>query len=175
MTGDAVIEDIIKILKTGEKINYSGKLTVMRDAAQKRLLEMYKDGKKLPIDLSEKIIFYAGPTFTNGKMVIGPTTSKRMDSFLEFLALNKVLATIGKGERTKEAIETIKKYKMPYFVAPSGCAAYLAQSIVSWKLIAFEDLGPEAIYEIQVANFPMLVAIDTEGNKIFLDADKFNT
>lgn len=161
------LKEKIRLLKAGELFNYTGVLIVMRDAAQKRLLQLQLENKKLPVDFSNQIIFYAGPTFVKNKMVIGPTTSKRMDSFLELLAELEIIATIGKGERTREAIEVIKKYGIPYFVTPSGCAAYLAQSVINWKLLAFEDLGPEAIYKIQVKNFPLLTAIDAQGNKIF--------
>lgn len=157
----------IKELKAGESFQYTGLLIVMRDAAQNKLVEIKNSGKELPVSLREKIVFYAGPTFVSNKMIVGPTTSKRMDRFLEFLAQQGVQATIGKGARTHQAIEIIKEYKIPYFVAPSGCAAYLSQKVLSWKLLAFEDLGPEAIYEIKVTNFPLIVAIDSYGNTIF--------
>ncbi|MEN3042367.1 MAG: FumA C-terminus/TtdB family hydratase beta subunit [Fervidobacterium sp.] len=157
----------LKNLKAGEFIKYTGSLIVMRDAAQKRLVELEQNGEKLPVNLSGKTIFYAGPTFSKERMIIGPTTAKRMDKFLEFLAKHKIMATIGKGTRSQQAVEIIKKHQIPYFVTPSGCAAYLSTHVVSWKLLAFDNLGPEAIYEIQVFDFPILVAIDIEGNKIF--------
>ena len=153
-------------LKAGESFYYSGTLLVMRDAAHKRIIEKERETGRLPISLHGRIIFYAGPTFSNGRMVIGPTTSKRMDKFLEYTLSKGVIATIGKGERTQEAIEAIKKYKTPYLVAPSGCAAYLSEKILDWKIVAFEELGPEAIYEITVKDFPLIVAIDCNGNTI---------
>lgn len=157
----------LKTLNVGESIQYTGSLIVMRDAAQKRLLEIQNTGKELPVSLAGKLVFYAGPTFSKGKMIIGPTTSKRMDRFLEFLAQNGVQGTIGKGARTMQAIEVIKKYQMPYFVAPSGCAAYLSQKVLSWKILAFDDLGPEAIYKIEVKDFPLIVGIDSQGKGMF--------
>ncbi|MGQ9856044.1 MAG: FumA C-terminus/TtdB family hydratase beta subunit [Fervidobacterium sp.] len=150
-------------LTAGTQINYTGKLYVMRDAAHKRLFEIDKTGEQLPIDLSGKIIFYAGPTFVSDKMIIGPTTSKRMDPFFEFTAHKGILATVGKGVRTPEVVEAIEKYKVPYLVAPSGCAAYLSQKIIDWRIVAFEDLGPEAIYEITVKDFPMILFVDCCG------------
>ncbi|WP_448375349.1 FumA C-terminus/TtdB family hydratase beta subunit [Fervidobacterium sp.] len=153
-------------LKAGQEVKFTGKLLVMRDAAHKRLIEVEKQTGTLPIILEGQIIFYAGPTFSNGKMVIGPTTSKRMDGFLEYTLSKGIIATIGKGVRTEEAIEAIKKYRAPYFVAPSGCAAYLSERIKDWRIAAFEDLGPEAIYEISVEDFPLIVLIDCNGNSL---------
>ncbi|ABS60383.1 FumA C-terminus/TtdB family hydratase beta subunit [Fervidobacterium nodosum] len=154
-----ILTETLKKLNVGEMFEYTGKLIVMRDAAQKRLVEMEDNGKTLPVELKNALVFYAGPTFSKGNIIIGPTTSKRMDRFLEFLGRHGVIGTIGKGERTPEGVETIKKYKMIYFVTPSGCAAYLGKKIKSWKVVAFEDLGPEAVYEIEVENFPLLVVI----------------
>lgn len=151
--------ETLRKLNVGEMFEYTGKLIVMRDAAQKRLVEMENNGKILPVELKDALIFYAGPTFSKGSIVIGPTTSKRMDRFLEFLGRHSVVGTIGKGERTPEGVEIIKKFKMIYFVTPSGCAAYLGKKIKSWKIVAFEDLGPEAVYEIEVENFPLLVVV----------------
>ncbi|MDM7321625.1 MAG: FumA C-terminus/TtdB family hydratase beta subunit [Fervidobacterium sp.] len=153
-------------LKVGELFYYFGTLLVMRDAAHKKIIEEERETGRLPISLYGRIIFYAGPTFSNGRMVIGPTTSKRMDKFLEYTLSKGVIATIGKGERTPEAVEIIKKYRAPYLIAPSGCAAYLSEKILGWKIVAFEELGPEAIYEINVKDFPLIVAIDCNGNTI---------
>ncbi|MGB9613911.1 MAG: FumA C-terminus/TtdB family hydratase beta subunit [Fervidobacterium sp.] len=147
----------IKNVKKGDVIYYTGKMIVMRDAAQKRLVELEVQDRSLPINLSGEIVFYAGPTFVGDRIVIGPTTSKRMDRFLEFLGSHGVIATVGKGERTQEGLRVMNKYKMVYFVTPSGCAAYLGEKISRWSVLAFDDLGPEAIYEIYVENFPLLV------------------
>ncbi|MEJ5256816.1 MAG: FumA C-terminus/TtdB family hydratase beta subunit [Fervidobacterium sp.] len=153
-------------LPAGTEINYIGKFYAMRDAAHKRLVEMEKNGEQLPIDLSGKIIFYAGPTFVGSRMIIGPTTSKRMDRFFEFTTQKGILATVGKGVRTQEVIKAIEKYKVPYLVAPSGCAAYLSEKIIDWRIVVFEDLGPEAIYEITVKDFPMILLTDCCGRSL---------
>lgn len=142
-------------------------MLVMRDIAQKKLVEIDKNGMALPLNLNGEIIFYAGPTFSNGKMIIGPTTSKRMDRFLEFVISKGVVATVGKGRRTREAEMLCVKYKTPYFVTPSGCAAYLGNCVTKWEIVAFRELGPEAIYRIEVANFPLLVAVDAFGKSVF--------
>ncbi|HPZ17188.1 MAG TPA: FumA C-terminus/TtdB family hydratase beta subunit [Fervidobacterium sp.] len=153
--------------RVGEKIEYTGSMLVMRDIAQKRLVEIDKSGMMLPLDLKDQVIFYAGPTFVKGHMVIGPTTSKRMDRFLEFIISKGVIATIGKGKRTQEAELLCAKHKVPYLVTPSGCAAYLASCVTRWEIVAFEELGPEAIYRIEVVNFPLLVAVDAFGRSVF--------
>ena len=153
--------------KAGERIEYTGSMLVMRDIAQKRLVEIDRNGMALPLNLNGEIIFYAGPTFSNGKMIIGPTTSKRMDRFLEFVISKGVVATVGKGRRTREAEMLCVKYKTPYFVTPSGCAAYLGNCVTKWEIVAFKELGPEAIYRIEVANFPLLVAVDAFGKSVF--------
>jgi len=154
----------------GQDIRYTGELIVMRDHAQKIIQKMLKNGKKLPFDLSEKIIFYAGPAKTpHGKKTgaIGPTTSERMDVFLEMLFKLGVIATVGKGKRSRRAIELHRKWKRAYFITPSGASAFLANRVVDLQVLAFEDLGPEAVYRITVENFPLLVAIDIRGNHLF--------
>ncbi len=151
-------------LKVGDYLEFDGELIVMRDAAQNRLLELKLKGQDFPVNLRGKIVFYAGPTFANGRMIIGPTTSKRMDKYLHMLLENGVIATVGKGTRSEHARELIRKFKAPYFVAPSGCAAYLSTCVVSWEVLTFEDLGPEAIYRVEVKKFPLVVYIDASGN-----------
>ncbi|WP_241498711.1 FumA C-terminus/TtdB family hydratase beta subunit [Fervidobacterium thailandense] len=151
-------------LRVGEFLEFDGEMFVMRDAAQKRLLEFKTSGKDLPVDLRGKIVFYAGPTFVGGRMVIGPTTSKRMDKYLQLLLENGVVATVGKGARSEYVRELIRLFKAPYFVAPSGCAAYLSEHVVGWEMLAFPELGPEAIYRIEVKKFPLVVYIDANGN-----------
>ncbi len=160
----------IEEFKIGQEILYSGKLIVMRDQAHKRLKDMVEKGEELPVDLMGAVVFYAGPAKTPpGRPIgaIGPTTSARMDDYLEMLFRLGVIATVGKGKRTGKAIEACKKWKRVYFVAPSGTAAALAKRVKRARLIAFEDLGPEAIYELEVEDFPLLVAIDSLGNSVF--------
>ncbi|AEH50503.1 FumA C-terminus/TtdB family hydratase beta subunit [Pseudothermotoga thermarum] len=155
-------------LNAGDYIRYSGEFLVMRDAAQKRIRQMLKEGRDLPIDLSGKIVFYAGPAKSkDGKFSIGPTTSARMDQYLQMLFELGVVATVGKGKRSKLACELCAKFRRVYFVAPSGAAAALSQHVDSILPIAFEDLGPEAIYLLKVKDFPLIVAIDSNGQTIF--------
>ncbi len=157
-------------LKAGKIISYTGEMLLMRDAAHKRLGEMSAKGLKLPVDLKNKIIFYAAPANTPEGMIvgsIGPTTSARMDGYLEATYSMGVVATVGKGKRSLNAVKLCKKYKKPYFVAPSGSSAAMATRIKKIEIIAFEDLAAEAIYRIEAVNFPLLVAIDSLGNDIF--------
>ncbi|PLV59259.1 FumA C-terminus/TtdB family hydratase beta subunit [Thermotoga sp. KOL6] len=160
----------VEKLKAGQEIRYSGKLIVMRDQAQKRLKVFLEKGETLPVDLTGEIVFYAGPAKPScgrGVGAIGPTTSARMDDFLEMLFQLGVLATVGKGKRSQKAVEVCKKWKRVYFIAPSGTAAALSKRVKNSEVLAFEDLGPEAIYEIEVEDFPLIVAIDSEGETIF--------
>ncbi len=116
------------------------------------------------------IIFYAGPAKPTKDSfgAIGPTTSSRMDSFLEMLYLKGVLATVGKGKRSLQAVSLCKKYKRVYFLAPSGAAAALAGRISGMTVVAFDDLGTEAIFRVSVKDFPLYVAIDCLGNDVFI-------
>ena len=153
-------------LSPGQEISFTGKLIVMRDAAQMRLKKLYEEGEPFPVELEGAIVFYAGPA----KLVeescgaIGPTTSLRMDGFLEMLFEKGVLATIGKGKRSDLAANLCKEFRRVYLIAPSGAAASLAQRIESLRVIAYEDLGTEAIFEIDVRDFPLIVATDVNGS-----------
>ena len=158
-------EDITK-LKAGDEVLLSGIIYTARDQAHKRLCEYVKQGKKLPIALKGNIIYYCGPTPARKNMPIGacgPTTSKRMDEFTPLLLSKGIIATIGKGSRSKQVVDALKKNKAVYFVAPAGAGAYLSQRVKKAKLIAFNDLGPEAIYELEISDFPVIVAIDSNG------------
>ncbi|KAF2958799.1 fumarate hydratase [Thermotoga sp. Ku-13t] len=155
-------------LKVGERIEYTGSMIVMRDAAQRRIEKLLKEGSSLPVDLRGTIVFYAGPTrVVDGRFAIGPTTSERMDKYLKMLFELGVMATVGKGKRSELAKKLCREYRRIYFIAPSGAAAALSEHVESIKLLAFEDLGTEAMYEIRVENFPLIVAIDSAGNDIF--------
>lgn len=163
----------LKALKQGQKVLLSGEVYTARDMAHKRLVEMIKKGEKLPFDLKDKIIFYAGPcpsgkcdlltpqtSETNALLgcvvgSIGPTTSSRMDKFASVLYQNGVLATIGKGERSDEIKQTISQTNGLYFTALGGIACYLSQKFIKKELVAFEDLGTEAIYKFEVKDLPL--------------------
>ncbi len=158
----------LKELRISERINYSGTFLIMRDAAQKRIQNLVEQKKPLPFELSNQIVFYAGPTKPlNEKVAIGPTTSERMDRYLKMLFELGVLATVGKGKRSELAKNLCQQYQRVYFVAPSGAAAALSEHISKIELLAFEDLGPEAVYRLEVVDFPLIVAIDSHGNSLF--------
>ena len=159
-------------LKVGQEISFSGVIFTARDQAHKRLVELIKKGKRLPLDLKGETIYYCGPTATpKGKAIgsCGPTTSSRMDKFVEPLLKKGLSGMIGKGRRSRAVREVVKKYKTVYFLAPAGCGALLAKKVISKKLVCFKDLGPEAIYMLEVKNFPLIVAIDSSGKSIYED------
>ena len=169
---------IVDELKVGDFIEYTGELIVMRDAAQLRIRNLISMGKKIPVPLKNSIIFYAGPAKKSEKFssgAIGPTTSERMDIYLEMLLELGVLATVGKGKRSKKAIRLCEKYGRPYLVAPSGAAAYLASKVQKVEILAFHDLGPEAIHRLHVKDFPLLVYIDPRGETLdYYDSTVFS-
>jgi len=160
-------------LTAGRQILFSGIFYTARDQAHSRLIKLISTNKPLPINLDSKIIYYCGPTPAKDNEVIGscgPTTSLRMDDFVEPLLKKGLLAMVGKGRRSKQVKMLIKKYKKIYFVAPSGCGALLSTKVISRKIICFNDLGPEAIQEIKVKDFPLIVAIDSKGKSIYENA-----
>ncbi len=158
----------LSLVQAGEWIELSGDLIVMRDAAHKRLLSSSESSRETGIDFEGQIIFYAGPSgdFQRGEGVIGPTTSARLDSFVEPMLKLGVKGFLGKGPRGKEAVSRIKKYKASYFVTVGGAAALLSKYVKEAKIVAYQDLGPEAIYKICVVDLPVFVAIDTKGRNI---------
>lgn len=162
-------EDICQ-LKAGEQINLNGPVLVLRDQAHKRLIEELRTGEKLELDLQGQAIFYASPTPAKlGQAVgsIGPTTSIRMDKFTPKLLEQGVKVLIGKGPRTNLVKESLVKNKAVYLVTVGGAAAFLSKLVKRVKIIAYQDLGPEAVHLIEVENFPAIVAIDCKGNDIF--------
>ncbi len=160
-------QDLAK-LKVGTEVFLTGLIYTARDRAHKRLVELIKKGKKLPLDLNNKIIYYCGPNIKDNELMsAGPTTSQRMDPFLEELLKKGLIAVIGKGKRSDKARELFRKYKSVYFLTYAGCGAYLRKRILRFRLIAFKELGPEAIYEFEVKDFPLIVGIDAQGRDIF--------
>lgn len=148
----------LKSLKQGQKVLLSGEIFTARDMAHKRLMEMIEKDEKLPFYLQDKIIFYAGPCPCSDECIvgsIGPTTSSRMDKFAPTLYKNGILATIGKGERSKEVEKTVKQVGGLYFTVIGGIACYLSEKFKRKELIAFEDLGTEAIYKFEVEELPL--------------------
>jgi fumarate hydratase subunit beta len=154
-------------LKCGQEILLTGTIYTARDQAHKRLIQELSKRKKL---IKNQIIYYCGPTNTpHGKVIgsAGPTTSSRMDEFTPKLLAAGLIAMIGKGARSEKVRQAIKKHKAIYFLAPAGCGALLSQKIKSKKLVAYKDLGPEAIYELKIKDFPLIVGIDPRGVNIY--------
>ncbi|MBN3033335.1 MAG: fumarate hydratase C-terminal domain-containing protein [Candidatus Saganbacteria bacterium] len=151
-------------LKAGDEVLISGKIYAARDAAHRAF------GGKPPFDLKGQILFYASPTPAKPGAVIGslgPTTSSRMDAFTPDLLKLGLKAMIGKGERSKEVVAAMKKHKAVYLVVPGGVAALLSKYIKKASVIAYPELGPEAVLELEVLDFPAIVAIDAKGNDLF--------
>ncbi len=163
-------EKQIKKLKAGQAICLSGIIYTARDQAHKRLTETISKRKKLPFELRNEIIYYCGPTKTpKGKIIgsCGPTTSSRMDEFTPALLKSGLTGMIGKGCRSKKVIAAIKKYKGVYFVTYAGCGALLSQYVTAARPIAYKDLGPEAIFELEVKDFPLIIAVDSRGKALY--------
>jgi len=163
----------IESLRSGETVSLSGILIAARDAAHKRIVNSIEINEPLPFKLRDQVIFYMGPSpvppgKTSGS--IGPTTSARMDSLTEPLLKAGVKALIGKGRRSESIKNLLQKHKAIYFVAPGGVAAYLGQKVKKIRTIAYRDLGPEAVYELEVEDFPLVVAGDIYGGDIFATA-----
>ena len=160
----------IKKLKVKTRVFLSGTIYTLRDQAHKRLVNDLIHNKKIPFDIRNKIIYYCGPTQKpKGKIIgaCGPTTSSRMDVFTPFLLKRGLVGMIGKGRRGLEVIRAIKKYKGVYFLTYSGCGALLSKYVRHARPIAYKDLGPEAIYELEIERFPLIVGIDSKGGNIY--------
>jgi fumarate hydratase subunit beta len=163
--------EVITSLHAGDMVLLSGEVYTVRDVAHRRLYEALTKGKKLPFDLQGTVIFYAGPAPTPpGKVIgsIGPTTSYRMDFFTPKLIENGLRGMIGKGNRSLEVVEAIKKHKAVYFGAIGGIAALMSQCVKKVELIAYEDLGPEAIRKLTIVDLPLVVINDFQGNDLYI-------
>ena len=160
----------IEKLKIGDTVYLSGVIYTARDAAHKRLVDLIKEGKELPFDIKGAVIYYVGPAPAKPGYPIGsagPTTSYRMDPYAPILMDNGLKGMIGKGPRSKEVIDAIVRNKSVYFAATGGAAALIAMSVVSAEIIAYEDLGTEAIRRLVVKDFPCIVANDIYGNDMY--------
>jgi fumarate hydratase subunit beta len=160
----------VEKLKAGDKVLLNGVIYTGRDAAHKRLYDLLMAGKPLPIDVKGQVIYYVGPAPAKPGQVIGsagPTTSGRMDAFSPKLIEIGLKGMIGKGMRKKEVVEAMKKYKAVYFAATGGAGALLAKAIKKAEVVAYDDLGPEAINRLEVENFPVIVVNDTKGNDLY--------
>lgn len=166
---------IVEDLKAGDYIYITGTIYTARDAAHKRMYETMLKGKEIPFELNNNIIYYLGPTPARDGQIIGsagPTTSSRMDKYTPLLLENGLKGMIGKGKRSQEVIDSIVKNKAVYFAAVGGAGALLSKCIAKSEVIAYDDLGTEAIRKLEVKNFPVIVVIDSEGNNLYETAVK---
>jgi len=161
----------IKNINAGDELLISGEIFTARDAAHKRFCDLILKGEKLPLDLKNRIIFFAGPSPAkpqNPVGSIGPTTSGRMDAYSPILIRECGLAAmIGKGNRSKEVVAAMKECGAIYFATIGGAAALLAQTVISCEIVAYEDLGTEAVRKLVVKDFPVIAAIDSKGNSLY--------
>lgn len=157
-------------LHAGDTYLYTGIIYTARDQAHLRLKKYIEEGTDIPVNFENSLIYYAGPTPTKPGMAIGsigPTTSSRMDKFIDIIPTLKVSGMIGKGPRDKSVVEACKKYKLVYFVVTGGCGALLSEKVISAEEVMFPDLGCESIKKLYVKDFPLIVAYDIYGNNVF--------
>ncbi len=168
-------DEVVEKLKIGDKVLVSGIIYTGRDAAHKRLVELVNRGQPIPFDIKGQIIYYVGPTPPKPGKVIGsagPTSSYRMDPYAPVLMAKGLKGMIGKGSRGKEVIDAMKKYKAVYFAATGGAGALLSKRIKSSVVVAYEDLGPEAIRKIEIEDFPAIVVNDIYGRDLYEEGRK---
>ncbi len=168
-------EELAKTLHAGDSLLVSGTIYTSRDAGHKRMCEALARGEELPFDPKDATIYYVGPTPAKPGQVIGsagPTTSGRMDAYAPTMMSVGARGMIGKGARLPEVVDAMKKYSGIYFGAIGGAGALLAKCIKSAELIAFEDLGAEALRKLEVVDMPLVVIIDSEGNNLYEDGRK---
>ena len=157
-------------LKAGDSCLLSGVIYTARDAAHKRLCQLIEEGRELPVDLKDSVFYFVGPTPAKPGQVIGsagPTTSYRMDAYSPALIKLGQTGMIGKGKRDETVIAAMKEHGAVYFGAIGGCGALLGKCIKKSELVAYEDLGAEAICRLEVENFPVIVIIDAQGNNLY--------
>jgi len=168
-------EEMIKELQIGEELLITGTIYGARDAAHKRMVESLERGETLPIPLEGQVIYYVGPCPAKPGEVIGsagPTTSGRMDAYAPKLLMLGLKGMIGKGQRSPEVIEAMKEQRAVYLGAIGGAGALLAQKIKKAQVVAYPELGPEAVWEFQVEDFPVIVIIDAKGNNLYEEGPK---
>jgi len=163
-------DDEVRSLKAGDQVEINGVIYAARDAAHKKLIELLNEGKELPFDIKGQIIYYVGPCPEKQGEVCGsagPTTSSRMDAYTPQLIKLGLKGMIGKGIRSPEVINAMKEYGSVYFGAIGGAGALISKCIVAQKIIAFPELGPEALRKMTVKSFPATVIIDSNGNDLY--------
>ena len=162
-------DDVIKELKAGDSVLITGSMITGRDAAHKRLYELIEKGEELPVNIKGEVIYYVGPAPAKPGHAVGPagpTSSYRMDKYTPALLDRGLKGMIGQGARNQEVIDSMIKNKVVYFAAIGGAAALISRSIKKAEVLAYEDLGTEAIYRFEVEDFPAIVAIDSNGNSV---------
>ena len=162
--------NVIKTLQSGDYVYLTGTIYTARDAAHKRMKEALDEGEKLPVELKDQVIYYMGPSpAREGRPIgsAGPTTASRMDKYAPELLDLGLAGMIGKGKRTKEVTDAIVRNQCVYFAAVGGAGALLSKCIVQSQVIAYEDLGTEAIRKLEVENLPVIVVIDFQGNNLY--------
>lgn len=165
-----LMQEEIKDLRAGEYVYITGTIYTARDAAHKRMYETLENGEKLPIDLENNIIYYMGPSpAREGRPIgsAGPTTSSRMDKYTPKMLDLGLKGMIGKGKRSEEVRDAIVRNEAVYFAAVGGAGALLSKSIKKSEVIAYDDLGTEAIRKLEVEDFPAIVVIDSQGNNLY--------
>ncbi len=165
-----LIKEEIENLKSGDYVYISGTIYTARDAAHKRMYEALNNGEKLPMSMEDNVIYYMGPSpARDGRPIgsAGPTTASRMDKYAPSLLDLGLKGMIGKGKRSEAVKDAIVRNKAVYFAAVGGAGAILSKCIKESKVIAYDDLGTEAIRELKVENFPVIVVIDSEGNNLY--------
>lgn len=168
-------DEDVERLKIGDRILINGIIYTGRDAAHKRLVDLLKEGKTLPFDIKGQIIYYVGPTPAKPGQALGsagPTTSYRMDAYSPSLIERGLKGMIGKGMRSDAVKAAMKKYKAVYFAATGGAGALLAKRVKKAEIIAYEDLGPEAIRRLVVDDLPVIVVNDVRGNDLYIEGQK---
>ena len=164
-----ITDEDIENLKAGDSVLLTGTMITGRDAAHKRLYELAQKGEDFPVDINGEIIYYVGPAPAKPGHAVGPagpTSSYRMDKYAPTLLDMGLKGMIGKGARNQEVIDSMIKNKVVYFAAIGGAAALISRSIKKAEVLAYEDLGTEAIYRFEVEDFPAIVAIDSNGNSV---------
>ena len=168
-------KETIQELKAGDTVRINGVIYTARDAAHKKMIELIQEGKELPFDVKDQIIYYVGPCPAREDQIIGsagPTTSSRMDAYAPKLIELGLGGMIGKGLRSDEVVSAMVKYEAVYFGAIGGAAALIAKRIVKEEIVAFPELGPEAIRKLEVRDFPATVIIDACGNNLYESGKK---
>jgi len=168
-------DDVVEKLKIGDRVLLNGTIYTGRDAAHKRLIDLLNQGKSLPFDIKGQVIYFVGPTPAKPGQAFGsagPTTSYRMDAYSPSLIEKGLKGMIGKGMRSDAVKEAMKKHKAVYFAATGGAGALLGKRVKKAEIVAYEDLGPEAIRRLEVEDLPVIVVNDVNGNDLYVEGEK---